>query len=224
MGWTEINKEDMNAFPDASSFDYKRFYKFAKKYGYTHYSGPPTRTNLETFLLTKKDEEFKAERGLPPHYANAVFLSGSKRHTLLICQPFMLSGNVMDDLEEWNNNGIYDVRIYDEGQCWYATDAKDICSIMITLNMINFRDALKTIGRIIGLHGKPPKEEFSEDEIRNMLKPLNMIEGMKADQRKIVSDLIKQIDRQLESGQISTTPFKKMREIIDEPKSYERER
>ena len=222
MSWTEIDKNDTDVFPDAPSFDYKRFYKFAKKYGYTHYSGPPTITNLETFLLTKNDSLRKYERGLPPHYANAVFLNGPRRPVLLICQPLMPVEDVVDDLKKWNSDEIYDVKVYDESQCWYDADAENICSIIISLNMINFRDARKIIERIIGVRGKDPKEEFTEDEIRAMLKPFHRIEGMKADSSATMSELVRQINRQLDTGQVSKIPFRKMREIIDEPKNYDR--
>ena len=221
MGWKTIDRNDSNVF-DSPSFDYGRYYKFIKKYGYTQYSGPPMNTDLETFLLTKSDEKRKNERGLPPYYSNAVFLSGPKRLTLLVYQPYMRMGDIMEDLEGWNAGGLYDVKIYNERQSWYDTGAERICNILITLHTINFRDALKIIGYIIGIHGRPPKDKFTEDEIRNMLKPFCRIEGMKIESNERVSELIRTIDRQLESGEVSTAPFKKMREIIDDPKNYER--
>ena len=222
MSWTEISKKETDMFPEAPNFDYKRFHKFVKKYGYTHYSGPPTVTDMETFMLTKTDEKWKKERGLPPHYSNAVFLSGQRRPTLLVYQPFMHMEDVLDDLSGWNVGNNYEVHVYDEGQTWYDTEAKNICSITVTLAMINFRDALKIIGKIIGINGKPPKEQFTEDEIREMIRPFRRIEGMKPAQSKTISDLLAQIERQLETEQVSMTPFKKMREIIDDPKSYDR--
>jgi len=222
MSWIELDKRMLDIFPDAPSFDYKRFYVFAKKYGYSHYSEPPVRTNLETFLYTKKDEKMKAERGFPPHYSNAIFLSGRRRPVLLIYQPLISAEDIIDDLNGWDTDDIYDVNVYDGGQCWYDTEAKNICNVIISLKMINFRDARKTIERIVGVRGKAPKEEFSEDEIRDMLKPLRRIEGLKVEHSTTVSELIKQIYKQLDSGQVSKTPFKKIREIIDEPKNYDR--
>ena len=222
MSWTEIDKNNTNVFPDAPSFDYKRFYKFTRKYGYTHYSGPPVITDLETFLLTSNDSPRKVEQKFPPYCTNAIFLNGPRRPVLLICQPLMPVEDVIDDLKKWNSDEIYDVKVYDEGQCWYDTDAENICSIIIALNMMNFRDARKIIERIIGVRGKNPKEEFTEDEIRTMLKPFRRIEGMKADSSATISELVKLINKQLDTGQVSKIPFRKMREIIDEPKNYDR--
>lgn len=224
MGWKEINKKDDNAFPENPNFDYKTFYKFAKKYGFTHYSEGPKHVSMEDYMQTKSDDgRSSLDKGFPPHYENTIFLKGPRRHVLLAGQPYLYKDEVEADLNAWNVEGTYDVKVYDKNQGWYDPTQDRICIFLIILKTVNYKEAIKMIDQIIGSPGKPPKHPLGAADIEMRLDRIKRIEGMNVRSRGSVIAAVETAKAQMNAGELSAPLLRSIQKIIMDPANYDKE-